>query len=125
MSLEQLLAEQRQENAEIIELLLEDGSDPDALYTIEHHFSSNQFSVLEKAAVELFKLGFEVTDAEELALDDGAQLFCFDVIIEQKLELTKLNQDCEKLIALADKLSINYDSWGTYYMDPDGEADTE
>lgn len=31
------LEEQREETRLIIEELLEDGSDPDALYTIEHH----------------------------------------------------------------------------------------
>ncbi|WP_423242857.1 ribonuclease E inhibitor RraB, partial [Cronobacter sakazakii] len=35
----ELLEEQREETRLIIEELLEDGSDPDALYTIEHHFS--------------------------------------------------------------------------------------
>lgn len=33
----ELLEEQREETRLIIEELLEDGSDPDALYTIEHH----------------------------------------------------------------------------------------
>lgn len=35
----ELLEEQREETRLIIEELLEDGSDPDALYTIEHHLS--------------------------------------------------------------------------------------
>ena len=33
------LAEQREETRLIIEELLEDGSDPDALYAIEHHIA--------------------------------------------------------------------------------------
>ncbi len=33
----ELIEEQKQETREIIDSLLEDGSDPDALYTIEHH----------------------------------------------------------------------------------------
>jgi regulator of RNase E activity RraB len=36
----QFLEEQRDETRLIIEELLEDGSDPEALYTIEHHFSA-------------------------------------------------------------------------------------
>ncbi|GLP97224.1 ribonuclease E inhibitor RraB [Paraferrimonas sedimenticola] len=123
MSFEQDWAHQQAENREIIEALLDDGSDPDALYTIEHHFSAQHFGTLEKAAVEMFKQGYEVTDAEELALDDGAQLVCFDVIIERPLQVEAINQDCEKLMKLAEKLGIAYDSWGTYFMDPDGEAE--
>ncbi len=49
MSNEDLLAEQREETLAIIEELLEDGSDPDALYTIEHHFSCDSFDALEKS----------------------------------------------------------------------------
>ena len=60
------LEEQREETRLIIEELLEDGSDPDALYTIEHHFSADDFDALEKMAVEAFKLGYEVTEPEEL-----------------------------------------------------------
>ena len=49
-----------------VNALLEDGSDPDAEYTVEHHFYHADFAQLEKLAVEVFKLGFEVTDAEEV-----------------------------------------------------------
>ena len=44
------LEEQREETRLIIEELLEDGSDPDALYTIEHHLSADDFETLEKVA---------------------------------------------------------------------------
>ena len=53
----ELLEEQREETRLIIEELLEDGSDPDALYTIEHHLSADDFETLEKVAVEAFKAG--------------------------------------------------------------------
>ena len=42
------LEEQREETRLIIEELLEDGSDPDALYTIEHHLSADDLETLEK-----------------------------------------------------------------------------
>ena len=66
MSIERQLKEQLAENREIVEALIADGSEPDAEYTIEHHFSSSNFDRLEKAAVDAFKLGFEVNDAEEM-----------------------------------------------------------
>ncbi|MDI5166058.1 ribonuclease E inhibitor RraB, partial [Salmonella enterica subsp. enterica serovar Montevideo] len=42
-----------------------------ALYTIEHHLSADDFETLEKAAVEAFKLGYEVTEPEELEVEEG------------------------------------------------------
>jgi regulator of RNase E activity RraB len=40
MSVERQLKEQFAENLEIVDALLADGSEPDAEYTIEHHFSA-------------------------------------------------------------------------------------
>ena len=88
----ELLEEQREETRLIIEELLEDGSDPDALYTIEHHLSADDFETLEKVAVEAFKLGYEVTEPEELEVEEGDTVICCDIL-----------------------------SWGTYYEDPNGE----
>ncbi len=53
----ELLEEQREETRLIIEELLEDGSDPDARYSIEHHLSADDFEPLKKDAVEAFKHG--------------------------------------------------------------------
>ena len=41
------LTELRQETDEIIENLLADGSDPEALYIIEHHVAHHDFDKLE------------------------------------------------------------------------------
>lgn len=116
MSIERQLKEQMDENRDIVEALLQDGSDPDAEYTIEHHFSSTNFDKLEKAAVDAFKLGFEVNDAEEIEMDDGSLLFCFDAIANHALDVALLDNACEKLMALAAKHKVDYDGWGTYFM---------
>ena len=108
-------------NQETIEALLEDGSQADAVYTIEHHLASDDFDVLEKAAVDAFKAGFEVTDAEELMLDDGGTIFCFDAIVERKLDQDALNKDSDTLLKIADKHDVHYDGWGTYFMPREGE----
>lgn len=42
------LAELQAETREIIEDLLNDGSDPNALYIIEHHIAHHDFDLLEK-----------------------------------------------------------------------------
>ncbi|MCE1848578.1 ribonuclease E inhibitor RraB, partial [Enterobacter hormaechei] len=105
--------------------LLEDGSDPDALYAIEHHFSAEDFSLLEKAAVEAFKLGYEVTDAEELEVEDGTILMCCDVISECGLNAELIDAQVEQLVNLAEKIGINYDGWGTYFEDPDEQDEDD
>ncbi|TCV92457.1 ribonuclease E inhibitor RraB [Biostraticola tofi] len=117
----QFLEEQRDETRLIIEELLEDGSDPAALYTIEHHFSADNFETLEKAAVEAFKLGYEMTDAEELEVEDGSVLMCCDAVSEVALNADLIDAQVEQLFALAERLGVNYDGWGTYFEDPDGE----
>src|SRR5471032_55521 len=125
MANRELLEEQREETRLIIEELLEDGSDPDALYTIEHHLSSENFDVLEKAAVEAFKLGYEVTDAEELEVEDGSTVMCCDVISEIALNAEQIDAQVEQLMNLAEAQGVNYDGWGTYFEDEDGEEGDE
>lgn len=120
MSVEKEIENQKTDNSEIVESILADGSNADAEYPIEHHLSCANFDQLEKAAVDAFKLGFEVTDAEELELDDGAIIFCFDATIEHKLEVERLDTDTEALIRLAFKHKIQYDGWGTYFIDENG-----
>ncbi|PSW15082.1 ribonuclease E inhibitor RraB [Photobacterium sanctipauli] len=126
MSIAELIEEQKEETRDIIAALLEDGSDPDALYTIEHHFSADTFEELEAAAVEAFKMGFEVQEAEELELapeDGGGKVVCFDAVMESALKVELLDEQADKMIQLADKHNIDYDGWGTYFES--GEDDEE
>jgi len=121
----QFLEEQRDETRLIIEELLEDGSDPEALYTIEHHFSAENFDLLEKAAVEAFKMGYEVTDAEELEVEDGSVLVCCDAVSEMALNADLIDTQVEQLFALAERLGVNYDGWGTYFEDGEDEDEDD
>ena len=120
MSVEKEIEHQQIENREIVDALLADGSEPKAIYPIEHHMSCANFDTLEKAAVDAFKLGFEVTDAEELELDDGAIIFCFDATVDHELSVERLDKDTEALIRIALKNKVQYDGWGTYFMDENG-----
>jgi len=123
MAYEELLEEQREETRLIIEELLEDGSDPDALYAIEHHLSCNNFDSLEKVAVDAFKLGYEVSEPEELDLDDGTKVMCCDIISEGALNAELIDAQVEQLVILAAKYNVDYDGWGTYFEDPDAQGD--
>ena len=125
MTFEAFMEEQREETREIIEELLDDGSDPDALYTIEHHLSCDSFDALEKAAVDAFKLGYEVTDPEELELEDGTTVMCVDIISEIALNEDLINAQIEQLAKVAGKHNVDYDGWGTYFEDPDAEDEDD
>lgn len=61
--------------------MFEDGSDLDVLYEIEYYLFVEDFDKLEKVVVEVFKMGFEVLEVEEMEDEDGNKLFCFDVIM--------------------------------------------
>src|SRR5471030_1433482 len=121
----QFLEEQRDETRLIIEELLEDGSDPEALYTIEYHFSAENFDLLEKSTVEAFKMGYEVTDAEELEVEDGSVLVCCDAVSEMALNADLIDTQVEQLFALAERLGVNYDGWGTYFEDGEDDEDDD
>lgn len=107
--------EWREETDAIIEELLGDGSNPDSEYTIEHHFACTNFDKLEKLAVDLFKADFEVTDAEEIELDDGSTIFCFDASRDGRLESARITAEIESLLPLCEKYGVDYDGWGTYF----------
>ena len=111
------MQEWREETAAIVNELLADGSNPDLDYEIEHHFACQKFDLLEKAAVDLFKAGFEVTDAEEMELDDGATIFCFDAMVECKLDIETKVADIEKMLPILEKYGVDYDGWGTYFQE--------
>lgn len=104
-------------NTETIDALLADGSHPERPHTIEYHIAGKTFANLEKAAVDIFKFGYEVTDAEELHLDDGSVIFSFDAIKEIPLDLEQINSDTEQLLAITKKHGLFYDGWGTYFVE--------
>lgn len=119
LSVEDFIEIQKEETRDIIQALLEDGSDPEALYEIEHHFFAEDFDKLEKAAVEAFKLGFEVLEAEEAEDEDGNKLLCFDATMQSVLNPEAIDAQVEKLVNLAEKYDVIYDGWGTYYSGED------
>ncbi|MGC9423048.1 ribonuclease E inhibitor RraB [Vibrio sp.] len=125
LSVEAFIEMQKEETREIIQALLDDGSDPEALYEIEHHFFSEDFDKLEKAAVEAFKLGFEVLEAEEAEDEEGNKLLCFDATMSSVLNPQAIDEQVEKLVNLAEKFDVIYDGWGTYYEGDDALYDED
>jgi len=126
LSVDELIDIQKEDTRDIIQSLLEDGSEPDVLYEIEHHLFAENFENLEKAVIEAFKMGFDVQDAEEVEDEDGHLLLCCDAIMQSALDAEQIDAQVEKLVQLAEKYDIIYDGWGTYYAHPyDSEEDDE
>ncbi|MDE1315130.1 ribonuclease E inhibitor RraB [Vibrio aestuarianus] len=119
VSVEELIEIQKEDTRDIIQALLEDGSDPEALYEIEHHLFAEDFDTLEKAVVEAFKMGFEVLEAEETEDEDGNKLLCCDATMQSTLNAEAIDEQAAKLINLAEKYDIIYDGWGTYLSGED------
>lgn len=119
---QQQLDEFKAETREIISDLFNDGSDPNALYIIEHHIIHSDFDKLEKIAIEAFKLDFEVSDAEEFE-EEGQTFFGFDILSEAKLTPELIDKQQEIIIPLVEKFGGIYDGWGTYFEDPNADED--
>lgn len=99
----------------LISDLIADGSNEEVHHTIEHHFSSADFDLLEKAAIAAFKLGLEIEEPEEAELETGEKVFAFDIITEQPLEFDIILNETKQMFDLADKFNVDYDGWGTYF----------
>ena len=94
--------ELQEETREIITDLLNDGSDPDALYIIEHHIAHYDFDTLEKIAVDAFKAGYEVSEAEEFEDESGKVIFCFDIISEIELKPEIIDAQQKEILPLVE-----------------------
>ena len=99
----------------LVNELLEDGTNDEVYHTIEHHFASENFDLLEKAAISAFKLGLEIEDPEEAELENGDKVFAFDIITEQMLNAELLRAETKTMYELAKKCKVDYDGWGTYF----------
>ena len=117
------LTELRQETDEIIESLLADGSDPEALYIIEHHVSHHDFDKLEKLVVDAYKLGYEISEAEEVEEENGDLVFVCDIVSEIKLDAELITAQQKELLPLIEKSGAIYEGWGTYFEDPNSDED--
>lgn len=117
-------ADLQQETREIIADLLNDGSDPEAFYIIEHHITHTDFNKLEKIAVGAFQLGYEVSDAEEFEDEEtGKPIFCFDIISEVPLSAEIIDAQQREILPLLEQYQGIYDGWGTYFEDPNATED--
>jgi regulator of RNase E activity RraB len=99
----------------LISELLADGTNDEVYHTIEHHFASSDFELLEKTAIAAFKLGLEIEEPEEAELENGDKVFAFDIVTEQMLDMKLIKAETKTMFELAKKCNVDYDGWGTYF----------
>jgi len=109
------LQQWREHTEVLVADLIADGSNEEVFHTIEHHFASEDFDLLEQAAITAFKLGMEVEEPEEAELEDGSKVFAFDISTEQALDVDIIFKETKSMIELAHKCNVDYDGWGTYF----------
>ncbi len=109
--------ELQKETREIIENLFNDGSLPDALYIVEHHISHRNFDALEKLVLDLFKLGYEISECEEFEDAQGKTYFSCDAVCEIELKAETIDAQQQEIIPIITKAGASYDGWGTYFED--------
>ncbi len=119
----QSLNELLEQNEQTINALISDGAEPDVLYEIEHHLASTDFTKLEKAAVELVKLGYHVDDADEFDDEQGKRWFAFIAATDAELDNNVLARQVREIAAVADECDVEYDGWGTMLDDDELDED--
>ena len=110
---------------ETIAALLDDGASQDDRFTIEHHLVSSDFTKLEKAAVELVKVGYHVDDADEFEDDNGQRWFAFAATVDADLDEDVLARQIREVATIADECGVEYDGWGTLLDDEEYDEDYE
>ena len=117
MNNEQQLKQWLEHTESLITELVEDGTNEEVHHTIEHHFASADFNLLEQAAITAFKMGYDVEEPEEAELETGEKVFAFDITTEQALDVDIIMDEVKKMLELAQLTKIDYDGWGTYFED--------
>ena len=102
------------------EALLEE---PDVIVLPELWNSGYALDKLEKIAMDAFKVGYEVSEAEEFEEENGNVLFCCDIISEVELKPEIIDAQQKELLPLVEKYQGSYDGWGTYFEDPNVDDD--
>jgi len=117
------LDELLQINQDTISALLDDGVDAESEFEIEHHIVSANFDKLEKAAVELVKVGYHVEDAEEFESEDGQLCFYFAAITRSPIDEEILTAQTKQVFEIAEAAGVEYDGWGTFFGEEESEED--
>ncbi len=100
---------------DIIEQLIDDGSNTEAMYGIEHHFVAPDSATADAALQNAFLKGWDVTELEQVETEEGLVVFCFDVDTECPLDEEIIYEEVEAMVEFAAANQLEYDGWGTHF----------
>jgi len=100
---------------DIVEQLLEDGSNTEAMYVIEHHFVAFDPEEADEALQQAFLKGWDVSELEQAETEDGDIMFCFDVETECPLDEVIIGEEVQGMVEFAAVNKLEYDGWGTHF----------
>lgn len=114
-----LIDELQEETENIIAEMIADGIDMSEEYPVEHHFASYDFKMLERMAVELYELKYDVTDADVLHDERNKEIYCFDAICDMVISKDAILAAQQKFLPFLSKYHVMYDGWGVSFEDDD------
>ena len=100
---------------DIVEQLIEDGSNTEAMYEIEHHFVATTPEQADEALQQAFLKGWNVSELEQLETEDGEMVYCFDVDTECPLGEVIINEEVTEMLSFSESNNLEYDGWGTHF----------
>ena len=93
--------------------------------TIGEH-STSRAGVCEDDVVFILGTGTIGTIIAQACKLKGAKtVICCDILSEGALKAELIDAQVEQLMNLAEKFEVEYDGWGTYFEDPNGEDGEE
>lgn len=100
---------------DIVEQLLEDGSNTEAMYGVEHHFVAFTPEEADEALQQAFLKGWDVSELEQGETEDGELVYCFDVETECPLDEVIIGEEVQSMVEFAEQNKLEYDGWGTHF----------
>ena len=102
---------------DIVEQLLEDGSNAEAMYLIEHHFVAFTPEEADEAQQQAFLKGWDVSELEQAETEEGELVYCFDIETECPLDEVIIGEEVQGMVSFAEANKLEYDGWGTHFED--------
>ena len=101
--------------SDIVEQLLEDGSNEEAMYGIEHHFVAISAEDADVAMQKGFLNGWDISELEQMEEEDGQIVFCFDVETQCPLDEEIIDEEVVIMVEFAKNNKLEYEGWGTHF----------
>lgn len=112
MAKAELLKPNTNGNLQVINALINAGSDPKKLHSIEHHFYCFEKTCIEALKKKGEALGFKLANLGS-NIEDGVVYWYGDLIKPEALDLASINKTNIVMLQIAQDIGAEYDGWGT------------